>query len=476
MTGKRTTIGAARAARSSAQPDLGNTSNLINDFVASYRPLGHQLPWVALDYVELLSVWNPDYAQAVDNIRTLANTGHNLYTKADDTAGDALREMLQQKARMIQKPHGGVDGLIDKLLWQGATFGAMCGEWVTDEDLTDVVDFIDVNPKSIRFVWEEEHWAPYQSVDFAAAQRARSQGHKVRGNLVKLNEITFHYFAFNAPPGSPYGTPPFLAALPSIAIQRDLIKNMAKIVKKVGLLGIIDLTIEALDKKAGESDDDYRARATEFLNAYATAVEDMVESGGLAHFDDVKLETQSIAGNAAGATNIFRQNEELVFSGLRSMPSVQGRSYSTTETYAGVSYDIIIRNTLKYQRAVKRMVEAGYWLAATLQGFNPESISIEFNPNKTLNRLHDANSQLLEIRSALLLWASGIIDQNQAAQILGYNTPARNMEEPPDSPLIRAAGDGNTEALFNEIVERLQDINSSMPNGQDLLAVSNNGA
>jgi hypothetical protein len=152
------------------------------------------------------------------------------------------------------------------------------------------------------------------------------------------------------------------------------------------------------------------------------------------------------------------------------MPSVQGRSYSTTETYAGVSYDIIIRNTLKYQRAVKRMIEAGYWLTANLNGFNPTKISIEFNQNKTLNRLHDANSELLEIRSALLLWATGILNQEQAAQKLGYNSPATPMEElPMDLPIVRAASDGNTEELFKQIVERLSDIDSQQPKGRELL-------
>lgn len=469
MTRHENPITAAKAPRSSAQPDFDNTANLVSNFIASYKPLGNNLPWITLDYVELLAIWNPDYAQAVDNIRTLANTGHILYTEDSDGDDSDLRALLEEKARTIQKLHGGIDGLIDKLLWQGATFGAMCGEWVTNEDLTEVVDFLDVSPKSIRFIWEEEHWSPYQQVDWSAAQRAKRLGQIVRGNLVKLNEMTFHYYAFNAAPSSPYGTPPFLAALPGIAIQRDLIKNMAKIVKKVGLLGIIDLTIEQIAKKPGESEEDFRVRATSFLTAYADAVEAMVESGGLAHFDDVKLETTNLGGNAAGATNIFRQNEELIFSGLRSMPSVQGRSYSTTETYAGVSYDIIIRNTLKYQRAVKRMVEAGYWLTANLAGMNPTKISIEFNQNKTLNRLHDANSELLEIRSALLLWATGILDQEQAAQKLGYNKPATPMDTLPDVPIIRSAAEGDTELLFKQIVERLQDIDSQMPRGRDLL-------
>lgn len=460
---------AVQAARApTAQPDLGNVSNFINDFVASYKPLAMNLPWETLDYVELLAIWNPDYAQAVDNIKTLANTGHNLQAESGRST-KRLRERIDTMARNVQRMHGGVDGLVDKLLWQAATFGAMCGEWVTDEALTQVVDFIDVSPKSIRFVWEDEHWAPYQKVNWAEAQRAQKQGHIVRGNLIKLNELTFHYYAFSASPGSPYGMPPFLAALQPIAIQRDLIRNMAKIVKKVGLLGIIDVTVEALAKKPGESDADYAGRARAFLQEYATALEDMVESGGLAHFDDVKVTPTSLAGNAAGATNIFKQNEELVFSGLRSMPSVQGRSYSTTETYAGVAYDIIIRNTLKYQRAVKRLVEAGYWLDAQLGGFRPSLITIEFNSNRTLNRLHDANSALLEVRTALLLWASGILDQQGAAQLLGYADPATTMTEPPESLLVRAALEGNTKVLFDEIVEHMRAADAELPQGDDLL-------
>ena len=34
------------------------------------------------------------------------------------------------------------DGIINGLVIQGAIYGAMCGEWVLDNGLTDVVDFV----------------------------------------------------------------------------------------------------------------------------------------------------------------------------------------------------------------------------------------------------------------------------------------------------------------------------------------------
>lgn len=416
----------------------------IQGLLESYQPLSYFLPWEVLDYVELLATYNPDYSQAVDNIRSLANSGHDLFVDASGKrVTQEIKELLEEKARTIQARHGGIDGLIDKLLDQAATYGAMCGEWTLNEEMTDVIDFVDLNPKDIRFFWvkEESRWVPHQKVNALQAQEAADRGQEVRGGTcVRLNENTFHYFAFDSAPGNPYGTPPFIAALANIAVQRDMVHNMAQIVKKLGLLGIIDLTVQSLPQAPGETVSDYESRAGAYLDQYVTVVEDMVKDGGLVHFDDVEAKTYNLTGNAAGATNIFKQNEELIFSGLKSMPSVQGRSYSTTETYAGVAYDIIIRNTYKYQRAAKRMIEAGYWLIVVVRGFNPNSIKLEFHKNKSLHRLEEAKSEAAEIDNALKLWAAGVLDQLGFAQRLGYSEPKVLYELPPESPILGNQG------------------------------------
>lgn len=421
-------------------------SSVFGSLYQQYAPLSYWLPWEVLDYIELLSVYNPDFSQAVDNIRTLANSGHQLLVTTDET-GDSkpiqeeVKSRLEEKARTVQSRNGGIDGLIDKLLDQAAVYGAMCGEWVLTEDMTDVVDFAEVNPKTIRFFWDEgtQQWMPFQKVSLFQAQEAESKGQQIKNmNFVQLNPFTFFYYAFDASPGSPYGTPPFTASLANIAIQRDMITNMAQIVKKIGLLGIIDFVVKQLPQDPGETDEGYTARANSYLDSYVAAIENMVRDGGIVHFDDSTAQSYSIAGNAAGATAIFKQNEELIFSGLKSMPSVQGRSYSTTETYAGVAYDIIIRNTTKYQRACKRMIEAGYMLMVSAWGYDPNKVkvSLSFNSNKTLHRLQDAQSELMEIRNSLQLWAAGIIDQTIMAQRHGFDQPITAYDIPPDSGIL----------------------------------------
>lgn len=403
---------------------------------ADYAPLGYQLPWETLDYVELLATYNPDYSQAVENNKMLSNTGHTLMVDASsELQRRRTKEVLEEKARLIQPNAGGMDGVIEKLLDQGSTYGAMAGEWVLNDQLTDVIDFVDINPKTIRFFWDHtlQRWAPYQKVKPDQAKEAKEAGQEVINDCVRLNEITFVYHAFDSEPNSPYGVPPFLAALQNIAIQRDIVFNMAQIVKKIGLLAVVDMSIEKFPKAPGESDEEYEARLMDYLSSHVDAAEDMAENGGIVHFNDSEIKTTQIGGNAAGATNIHKANEEMVFSGLKSMPSVQGRSYSTTETYAGVAYEIIIRNTRKYQQAVKRFIERGYWLMAQLNGLNPDKIKLQFKENRSLNRLQEAQAHKVEISNAFMKWLLGIIDQMGVAQELGYAQPKTELPEPPEA-------------------------------------------
>lgn len=431
----RSVIKAGRSTSAVIAPASMNSR--ITGLYNAYASLAYNLPFEILGYIELLARYNPDYSQAVENIRTLANSGHELIVKAgSDLQERRIKGMLEEKARLIQESHGGIDGLIDKLLNQAATYGAMCGEWATNEELTEVVDFVDLNPKAIRFFWEKDldRYCPYQRVSAEQAKEAKKNGQKVINDCVKLNETTFRYYAFDAAPQSPYGTPPFLAALGNLSIQRDMQHNMAQIVKKIGLLGIIDMSIKPLPVKPGENAEAYYARASAYLEEYGDAVEEMVKEGGIVHYDDAIIQSFNISGNAAGATNIFKQNEEQVFSGLKSMPSVQGRSYSTTETYAGVAYDIIIRNTYKYQRAAKRMIESGYWLMAQLAGMSPTGISLQFKPNKTLHRLQIAQAEKIEIMNAWWLWYLKVLDHRGFSQRLGYAEPVKIIEEAPEPP------------------------------------------
>lgn len=437
------------------RPESMNGNQAIINLENYYRPLAYNLPWAILEYLELLSRFNPDFAQAVDNNRTLANSGHEVEVTSSNTrAGETLKKYIESQSRLIQDRMGGIDGVINSLLDMASTFGCMTGEWILNEDMTEVIDFAFIHPKNVRFSWDEEQqrWQGWQKVPWTVAEGLDKAGYKVvqgsrsapssgaGGQLdlgqtwgyVALNPITFFYYPFDPAPGSPYGTPPFLAAMLNIQIQNEMQQNMVQLTKKLGLLGIVDMSIAKLEPEQDEEWGAYESRLTTYLQSYAELLEEMAKDGGIVHFDDTEIKVTSAAGNAAGATAVFKQNEEQVFSGLKSMPSVQGRSYSTTETYAGVSYDIIIRNSKKYQRGVKRLIEGGYYLMALVanQFSDGTTISLKFKENRSLTRLQDAKAHQQEIDNETRMWAEGWKDQKEAGQALGIATPKEEKKEP----------------------------------------------
>ncbi len=319
-----------------------------------YRRLPYDMPWQILEYLEILSRFNPDFAQAVDNLRTLANSGHELTVSGPNRrAAQGLKKSLEAKARLIQSRMGGIDGIINSLLDMASVFGCCSGEWILSDDQSEVIDFSFIHPKNIRASWDavNQRWQYWQRVPWAIyedLQKSEKYNNPLYGTqfgqdqktldapgvttygFIALNPITFIYFPFDPAPASPYGTPPFVSALLNIQIQSDMQQNMVQLTKKLGLLGIVDMKIAKLDPEPDEDWATYENRLTGYLETFAEFLGEMAKDGGIVHYDDSEVGVTSAAGNAAGATAIFKQNEEQIFSGLKSMPSVQGRSYCVT--------------------------------------------------------------------------------------------------------------------------------------------------
>lgn len=419
-----------------SQEDTGDVLTMLGYIADTYAGLSNSLPFELYDYVELVAMYNPDFSQAVNNIKNLANPGYKVVVNAtNESRAAAYRERLIKKQRDIKPRIGGLDGITNNLLMQGAIYGAMCGEWILDDSLSDVVDFAFVNPKNIRFFWdkEEEDWHPYQKVSLAALASAKGE-QEIRGSCIRLNTNTFFYQAIYTFNNNPYGVPPLFAALENIGIQREMVNNLKSITKKMGMLGILEVIIEKLPMEPDETPSQYIERCNKFLTNYQNLIQDMINQGGIVHFDDTKVTNLSIAERAQGADQIFKLNEELVFSGLHSLPSVQGRSYSTTETYAGVAYELLLRSVGDFTDAVKYIMEQGCWLMDKVWGIGVSEIKFDFGENKSLNNLQNAQADAIRLNNDMRLWHNRILGQQQVAQRHGVDVPYENIDAPVEEP------------------------------------------
>lgn len=391
----------------------------LQDVLSGFSDLRPKVDIQYLDIIKTLVLWNPDWSQATENFIASANTGHDLIVEgASDRLVEAGLDILNEAEQRICPYANGIDGLINNLLRQILIGGALSAEAVLEEGFARIQRVVAVPVSTIRFRRNDEGYPePWQKVTWATA--GSNLGY------IKLNPITYRYSALNADEESPYGIPPFTAALPVTLIQKKINENIDFICKKLGLLGLIEALITKLPRKPNEDDDTYRRRSEVYLKEQAKALEDNFYNGLLVHFaDDLKIEFNRIAeglGPGLGGTvEILRHVEQLIFSGLQSDAAMHGRSYSTTETYAYVVYTKMTRFSGFLRALVRHFVEHVYRLETILQGVSDLDIGLEFNPNEPFNEKIAAENRKIDIEAALLKAESGMVDPDTVAQEMGY--------------------------------------------------------
>ena len=85
---------------------------------------------------------------------------------------------------------------------------------------------------------------------------------------------------------SPYGLPPFLAALESLGVEKNLRKNFQKIAEKFGLFGFLEVLMSQPPRKPGETDDAYWARCETYIEKAKPQAEKSISSGFVIGFKD----------------------------------------------------------------------------------------------------------------------------------------------------------------------------------------------
>lgn len=392
---------------------------LMREFVSEMGSVGKIFPLEYLDAMQNISLVNPDVAQMIDNLVQLGNTGHKVMIETDsERVREDITAEINQFSMTVFSRFGGVDGFVNSALAQIARGGAVSAEWIVNDSMTGIEQLVFVPLKEIRFFYDANasEYQPYQKTTDLS---------KGDNGYIPLNVATYQYCAMQLLDNSPYAVPPILSAMESIVIQRDIIKNLRFISKKMGLLGFVNFLIKAPKQIAGEKTDDYINRCQQFLDDQAERLKYNYRDGiAVGFMDSFTVEHHSITGDASGAKELFEMNEQQVFSGLKADPALHGRTYSTTETYAGVVYEKMLSIIGNYQRTVKAILEYGYKLHLALKGFEYDGLWIEFEPSKSLSSERDEGTYATKLANLKSLYDQGIIDQNQFAQEAGYDAPA----------------------------------------------------
>ena len=405
-----------------SRPDDDTTGSMMDrDKVKVLKPI---VDTEVQRAINALSIANPDVSQMVNNVIQLGNTGHfvEVIGKSKRQVKMAV-ERIKQQSTELYPISAGVDGLVNDLLGQMARTGALSAEIVLHNNMKDGVKEIVVVPvHTIRWVRDEKtkEVFPYQYIG-ALSNRSLEDLTK---DYIPLNPKTYAFYRMDSIEGSPYPIPPVMAALGNLKIQMSMMKNISAITRKVGLVGFISILLKAPQMDAGETKAAYASRVQTYINEAATKLTANYNDGlfvGLQNQHEVTH--TSLTADLRGLQDVVQINEEQIFSGLKSDPAMHGRTYSTTETYAGVVFDKLLAQLETYKRLVKRFLEKVYKLDLMLQNISVDKVKVTFKAAKPLNDLLEQNAKAAKFNNLLNELKLGVISWEEFVRGLGKDEP-----------------------------------------------------
>ncbi len=191
---------------------------------------------------------NPDVSIALQDMFKLSNTGHTIdFPNNTPEESTKMREHLRNVSKRWSKYTAGIDGLVNKFIVQLLVSGAISVEGVPNKKLTGLETILFIKPETIRFKRENNGvYHPYQR-----------NPHLVDGlkdSFIRLNTETYCYVGMYNDTDEPYGVPPFMSALDSIAGQHTMRKNFKHIMEVMGMVGFLEAKMAKPPRTAGESE------------------------------------------------------------------------------------------------------------------------------------------------------------------------------------------------------------------------------
>jgi len=387
-------------------------------------------PTVTFDimrYMTELSVMNPDVSQATKNIMGVADTDYLLDIEYEGNPSDerkmALRKEINKELKHLKMnmyPSGTVRSFIDDCCRQITATGSACVEWVPAPGLTGIKKAVIVPTYTLR--WYKSKKGKYtlkQRVPFTLVTEKKNFN-----SLINLNLLNTVYVAFNRVEGNPYGVPEYISVVNPLDTQTNIMEGIRNYSRKINPMGFTTIRFKKPGKDPKETQNEYLARLTRMVEDNQTLYQNGLESGMAVGFmDEFEVDHQP---SIEGGNNVYavnQLNEEQVFSALNQDPALGGRTYSTTETYAGVVYDKFLSSVETKQEGIAKILAKGFTLHLQMKGFPVVLVRPIFTKAKSLTQKTDAESQFIAQKFNHGLYSDGIINQDVYAGNMGYDDP-----------------------------------------------------
>lgn len=402
---------------------IGNQLGVLNN---EYNMVSQDDIMKAIPYIRRLFRTNPDLGSTVFDITQLTNTGHII--KFDQSVSQEevtkMRAHLDSVSEEWHQGAAGIDGLINKWVAQIYITGALSNEWVPKLDLSGIDYNALVDTETIEFGRKEKG-------KYEAFQRTYEYGrdNSNMSGLRKLNPNTYKYYGLISDTDTPYGIPPYLTALCSIADQTDMNENIRHIINQVGLVGFMEVLLDKPNQNPNESLPDYEARLKNLLTETINNLKVGMKEGVTAGFqEDHTFNFQTATKNVTGVKDIYNLNQVQLANGLKTSPIFLGVGGGSSETFISIVFSKMLSQLKNTQQIIAKNLQKGYELELKMAGFKFKSIKVEFKPSTITDDVKIQQGRESKQRTLRALWIDGIISQEVYAEEMGYIKPSKKRD------------------------------------------------
>jgi hypothetical protein len=370
---------------------------------------------------------NPDVGIALQDMFKLANTKHTVtFPSNTDAEAEKMRNHLRDATKKWSLYTAGIDGLVNKMIVQLLVSGAISVEGVPDDKLEGLATVLFLKPENIVFKRETNGvYKPFQ--------KNMGVWDKIKKDLIELNPETYFYACMFNDTDEPYGIPPFMPALDSIKGQHDMKENFKHIMEVVGMIGFLEAKIQKPDQQANESIRAYEARLRKNLVDLKKNLREGMKDGIVTgYIDDHEFNLNSTTKELGNINEPWNLNQQSVANGLGVNGAIIGVNSQNTEGGTGIMLSKMISQLKNIQMIVGYILDKLYSLELRLAGFNNKGIRITWGTSTISDEVKVQQGLQYKIQNLDLLYAAGIISQEQYAWEMGYDTAD---EDEPRVPL-----------------------------------------
>lgn len=387
---------------------------------------------------KLLAINSSLSLAVVDNVQ-LCNPGFKLVFP--DNVPQEEAKKIRDHLKVVTKKWGfgtaGLNGIINKMLFQVFISGALSNEWVIKNDLSGIKYIAFVNPENIEVAYDHSigEYRYFQKVtEILTLGKTRTKKTQVV-DRIPLNSFTYRFYEMINDQEQPVIIPPFLSALTDLAAQRKMLDNINFVTDQFGLMGFLELLMSKPSKKEGEDNAKYRSRLeAQLKDAKSSVLAGLKDGVVVGYKDDHEFNFHSISKDLNGLPDIFDINHRMVSNGMFTSPSFQGGAVGGSETHINIIFTKVLSQLNNMQAIIKESLEYGIWLELTLAKFKHTKVELQFNKSTLTDELKLQQADEVRIRNNRVLYADGIIGLPQYAYSQGYEQPDQKEPRIPIDP------------------------------------------